>query len=104
MRLSVVAIALMVVAAIGSVARAQSYSAYHPGYKFGELGDAQHPEGYDGYPGDTPPGTVGAPSGTPPNGGPGGNGIGGARGGKGGDGAPGGNGGKGGNSPLCQRE
>lgn len=58
-----------------AVAAASGYASYPPNYPFGQAGDsANNWNGYDGFPGDTPPGTPGAPPGTPPNGGPGGNG------------------------------
>ena len=45
-----------------------SYGCYDPDYPFGENGDADNPHGSDGYPGDTPPGTPGAPPATRPMG------------------------------------
>ncbi len=82
--------ALLALSLFAAEASAQSFNDYPPGYPFGSPGTPMHPNGYDGYPGDTPPGTHGAPVGTPPQGGPGGTGFGVGNGGKGGDGAPGG--------------
>jgi hypothetical protein len=63
---------------------AQHYGDYPPDYPFGKSGTQEHPNGFDGFPGDTPPHTPGAPAGCPPNGGPGGHGIGPGNGGQGG--------------------
>lgn len=79
---------------------AYQYTEYPAGYKFGQGGDSTHPDGWDGYPGDTPIVLVDLPDGCPPNGGPGGEGFGSGTGGLGGAGfgagASGGGGGKGG--------
>jgi len=76
--------------AVGALA--QDGPPYPDNYPFGSDGNADHPNGYDGYPGDHPDNQVA------PHGGPGGNGFGSGNGGFGGDAAPGGHGGNGGNS------
>ena len=92
----------------------RTYDDYPPGYPFGQPGNVNHPNGYDGWPGDTDcPPRHGVPNGSDPpdcpNGGPGGTayegggahngGVGGngGAGGTGGNGGHGANGGKGGN-------
>jgi len=89
MKLKTLAVALFALTLFGSGAFAQG-DTYDPSYPYGQDGDVGHPDGYNGFPGDTPPGTEGAPAGTPPNGGPGGSGWGTGNGGKGGDGKNGG--------------
>ena len=58
------ALVLPMIAAMASSALAKDYADYPAGYKFGAHGDGYNPisanpsDGYDGWPGDTPPGRV----------------------------------------------
>jgi hypothetical protein len=71
--MSILVVALFV--AYPAIAQGREYGHYPTGYPFGTNGGEARPAGFEGVPGDTPPGTLGAPNGRPPNGGDGGNGV-----------------------------